>query len=102
MEAYEFSKDLFLGKKEFQPKPATRYSVPNRPVNNIIKQEPAEVEVVRKEPIRTSSIFEDLDDEDVLDEVPQAVKLSAKEQKEIEAEPEPEPADEYTEEEDNE
>ena len=87
---YEFSRGLELGQKKWQPKPMVRYSVPNRPVNKIIKQE-AEVEPEKDEPIRPSAIFDELDDEDVLDEIPQAVKLSAKEQKEIEAEPEPEP-----------
>ena len=81
-----------------------RYSVPNRPTNKIVKQEPVEVEPEKYEPVKTSYILEELDDEDVLEDVPQAVKLSAKEQKEIEAEPEPEPeqfdpADEYTEDE---
>lgn len=100
---YEFSRGLDLDKKEWQPKPMVRYSVPHRPTNKIVKQEPVEVEPVKDEPIKTSFILEELD-EDVLEDVPQAVKLSAKEIKELEAvtEPEPEPeafdpADEYTE-----
>ena len=99
---YEFSRGLDLNKKEWQPKPMVRYSVPNRPTNKIVKQEPTEVEPVKDEPIRTSFILDELD-EDVLEDVPQEVKLSAKEIKELEAEPEPEPeqfdpADEYTDE----
>jgi hypothetical protein len=100
---YEFSRGLETTKKEWQPKPVVRYSVPNRPVNKIVKQEPIEVEREKCEPVRTSFILDELD-EDVLEDVPQEVKLSAKEIKEIEAvpEPEPEPMDEYKPEEDEE
>lgn len=99
--AYEFSKGLETTKKEWQPKPVVRYSVPNPPTKKIVKQEAAEVEPVRDEPVRTSFILDEFD-EDVLEEVPQAVKLSAKEMTEIEVvnEPEPEPsnaADEFDE-----
>lgn len=89
--AYEFSRGLDLGQKGWQPKPMVRYTTPNRPTNKIVKQEPVEVEPVKDEPVRTSFILDELDDGDVLEDVPQAVKLSAKEQKELEAEPEPEP-----------
>ncbi len=89
---YEFSRGLDLTKKEWQPKPMVRYSVPHRPTNKIVNQETTEVESTKDEPIRTSYILDELDD-DVLDEVPQVVKLSAKEIKELEAvtEPDPEP-----------
>lgn len=105
--AYEFSRGLDLGQKGWQPKPMVRYTTPNRPTNKIVKQKPVEVEPVKVEPVRTSFILDELD-EDVLEDVPQAVKLSAKEIKELEAvtEPEPEPetfdpADEYTDENDD-
>jgi len=98
---YEFSKELDHGNKKWQPKPMVRYSVTHRPPTNKIV-EPVEVEPIKVEPVKTSFILDELD-EDVLDDVPQEVKLSAKEIKELEAvtEPEPEtesfdPEDEYT------
>jgi hypothetical protein len=101
---YEFSRGLDTTKTEWKPKPIVRYSVPNPPTKKIVKQEPTEIEPVKDEPVRTSFILDEFD-EDVLDEVPQAVKLSNKEMTEINAVTEPEPelfntVDEYTEDDD--
>jgi hypothetical protein len=88
MKAYEFNRGLEMPTdNSFKPKPMVRYSVP-RPTNRVIVEDDVVVKDV--EPAKTSFILDELDD-DVVDELPQAVKLSAKELKEIETVSEPEP-----------
>jgi hypothetical protein len=87
---YEFNRGLEMPTdNSFKPKPMVRYSVPTPPTKKVVKEEPTDVAPI-KEPVKTSFILDELDDDD-LDEVPQAVNLTAKEIKDLEVENEPEP-----------